>query len=247
MDRSERMRFGLHFRRGRGQRAVCLVALLLAGINAHAEGQDRERAQLMQMQQQIQRMQSEVGSLQRDKAQMQDQLKEFDKVKKELARSSRDFKSSREQASKDLDAAHAEIESLREQGAAQLAEWKKALQQRDDALVEAGAQRRKLEGQVALLGERLKLQTGSADLCESKHEQAMRFGKEVIDTIENERLRLCEPITGIWKVREELAVQGLRERLYKLRLDVPDNSQAKEDAAKAALSPSGSPVSPGAK
>jgi len=75
--------------------------------------------------------------------------------------------------------------------------------------------------QLSLLTTRLKVETARGDICEVKHVQALDLGRDLIDAFESERLRLCEPITGIWKVREEDRIQNYRDRLHDARLDVP--------------------------
>jgi len=120
---------------------------------------------------------------------------------------------------------------LREQTAAQLDQWKKALQERDAALQAAAEEKRRTDAEVTLLSGRLKAQTGRADLCEGKDAQALQFGKEVVDTYEKSRLRMCEPITGIWKVQNENEIQALRDRLYELRLDASRPASATQDHA----------------
>lgn len=193
------------------------VAAAAAAQTAFAQSADRERAQMLQMQQQLQRLQA-------DNAALKEQAKDAESFKKQSAQTSKELARARAEAaaaSRDVAAFHAQLDALHEQTSAQIEQWKKAVEERDGALQTAGAEKRKLEAQVTLLSARLKTQTGRADLCEVKHAQALSFGKEVVDEYEASRLRLCEPITGIWRVREEEHIQSLRERLYGLRLDVP--------------------------
>jgi len=192
------------------------AAVCAAAPTAFAQSADRERAQMLQMQQQLQRLQS-------DNAALQAQAKDAENLKKQSAQTSKELARTRAEATaanRDIAALHAELDALREQTNAQIEQWKKAVEERDTALQMAATEKRQLDAQVALLTGRLKTQTGRADLCEVKHEQALRFGKEVVDEYEAKRLRLCEPVTGIWRVREEERIQSLRERLYGLRLDV---------------------------
>lgn len=213
--------------------AALAAVLVLFGAAAQAQTADRERAQMLQMQQQLQKLQSDNGALQRERGQLQDQAKDAERLKRESAQTGKDLVRSRataEAASKEASGLHAEIDALRTQTAAQIDQWKKALEERDAALRAATEQQHKNEAQIGLLAARLKAQTGRADLCEDKHAQALQFGREVVDVYEGSRLRLCEPVTGIWKVREEGKIQALRDRLYELRLDVPPQSAAVGDA-----------------
>jgi len=205
------------------------AGLVVAAQTALAQSADRERAQMMQMQQQLQRLQA-------DNAALQVQAKDVENLKKQSAQTSKDLVKARGEAAaanRDIVALRAELDALREQTNAQIEQWKKAVEERDTALQNAAAEKRQLDTQVALLSGRLKTQTGRADLCEVKHEQALHFGKDVVEEYEANRLRLCEPVTGIWKVREEGHIQSLRERLYELRLDVPSAQTAIPERASA--------------
>jgi len=205
------------------------IAAAAAAQSAFAQNVDRERAQLLQMQQQLQRLEA-------DNAALKEQAKDAETFKKQSAQTSKELARTRAEAvaaARDIELLHAAIDTLREQTSAQIEQWKKAVEERDAALQTAATEKRKLEGEVSMLSSRLKTQTGRADLCEVKHEQAMNFGKEVVDEYEAKRLRLCEPVTGIWRVREEEHIQSLRDRLYGLRLDVPVAQSADPERASA--------------
>ena len=222
---------------------VPLCAGLLAGAalcvpaTCPAQGADRERAQMLQMQQQLQRVQSDNAALQRERSTLQEQAKEADALKKETAQKAKDLARSQAAAaaaSRQLADLQAQLDAQRVATDAQVAQWKKALEERDAALQVAAVEKRKMDAEITLLSGRLKMQTGRADLCETKHAQAMEFGKRIVDRIEGGRLRACEPITGIWRVREEQNIQALRDQLYELRLDVPPETPAKPVSSVAA-------------
>lgn len=200
--------------------------LLVCSTPALAQSSDRERAQMLQMQQQLQRLQSDNASLQRERTQLETQAKDADRLKKESAQTSKELSKSRAEATavtREAAALRAEVESLH----TQLDQWKKAVEERDAALQAAAAEKRRTDAEVTLLSGRLKVQTGRADLCEVKDAQALTFGTEVVDRYEKVRLRMCEPVTGIWAVRNEQEIQQMRDRLYELRLDVPPASASK--------------------
>ncbi len=212
-------RHGLRF-------AACalLIAYAIVGEPAVAQDANRQRAQLMQLQQQLQRLQQDSAQLQteRDKAQAEGQKlkKESSVARGELtamrtraAESAREVESLKSElaASRDaLVAAKAEIEQL-----------SKEVQGKDASLATAARLHREQEQGQVLLGERLKAQTGRADLCETKHAQAMQFAAGMVDRYEKDRLRLCEPVTGLWKVHAQNRIQELRDELSGYRLDSP--------------------------
>jgi uncharacterized protein HemX len=201
-------------------RAAILAAAVLALMCAPsaAQQQDRERAQMMQMQQQMQRLQSDNAALQKDQSALKQQLQDAETTKKASEQKSKDLARARAQA----DAQQRKIEDLQQQVNARdavIEQWKKAVAERDAALRDAAEGKRKLDAEAALLTTRLKAQTARADLCQVKHAQAVQVGGDVIDRYEQHRLRLCEPVTGIWKVSNEEEIRRFRDRLYEARLD----------------------------
>ncbi len=220
--------------------AVAAALLLICATPVLAQSSDRERAQMLQMQQQLQRLQSDNASLQRERNQLETQAKDAERLKKESALTGKELSKSRAEAAanaRDLAAARAEMEALREQTAKQIEQWKKALEERDTALQAAAVEKRRADAAAALLTARLKAQTGRGDLCESKHAQALQLGTHVVDLYERDRVRWCEPVTGIWKVHNQNEIQQLRDQLYELRLDVPPAQQASAPAAEQASAP----------
>lgn len=201
-----------------GGLVLAVIAWALPGAGALAQQPDRERAQMMQMQQQLQRMQSENAALQRDQAALKQQAQDAEALKKESAQKSKDLahaQAEKAARAKEIEGLHADL-AARD---ALIEQWKKAVADRDAALHEAADNKHKLDAQVAFLTARLKAQTGRADLCQAKHAQAMELGQQVIDRYEENRLRLCEPVTGIWKIRNEEEIRKFRDELYEARLD----------------------------
>jgi DNA repair exonuclease SbcCD ATPase subunit len=216
------------------------LASLALGATATGQSSDRERAQLLQLQQQLQRLQADNAALQRERSELQSRAKDAERLKKESAQTSMELARTRAQADAGIQQAaqmRAEMDKLREEQAAQIAQWKKAVEERDTALQAAASEKRRSDAQATLLALRLKVQTGRGDLCEAKHDQAMKFGAELIDLYGRDRLRLCEPITGIWKVKPETDLQALRDRLYEMRLDIPPPAHAQNGAAPGGASP----------
>jgi seryl-tRNA synthetase len=205
-------------------RWLTLCALAAALPAAQADQSDRERAQLLQLQQQLQRLQSDSAQAQKERNELQGRAQHAEDLQKkgeqELARAraaaaARDKDLAATKA--DLDAANSKIAALQ----VRVEGLQKDVAQRNDALAHAAADKRSTETQIALLSTRLKLNTGRADLCETRHASLMQVATGLVDRYEGDRLRWCEPITGIWRVREEIQVQQMRETLYGLRLDVP--------------------------
>lgn len=210
-----------------GARA-CLLALLgAAGAPAAAQQADRERAQMLQMQQQLQRLQSDRAALEKERDDLRGKAQEAEKLRRESDSTGKALARARQQAAeqdRELTGVRGELATASEQlatGQAEIARLRKALADRDDALQAAALEKRRGDAAQALLAARLKAQTARTDLCEARHEGVMKFSAALIDRYESDRLRLCEPVTGIWKVRAESQIQDLREQLYGYRLDVP--------------------------
>jgi len=206
--------------------ARCALVLLVAiwAIPGHAQSQDRERAQMLQMQQQLQRLQSDNAALLHEKTQLQEQVKDVERLKKESAQTDKELAQSRAQSaagSREAAALRRELDALREQSSMQLDQWKKALADRDGQLQFAAQEKRRVESANALLETRLKLQTERSDVCETKHAQAMRFAERIVDKYAQGRLRLCDPFVAMWKVHDREEIEGLRDEMYEFRLDVP--------------------------
>jgi uncharacterized protein YlxW (UPF0749 family) len=213
--------------------AIAAVLLALASGSVVAQDADRERAQMLQMQQQLRKVQSDNAALQQERSQLQDKAKEAERLKGEAAAGSKEVAHLRAQvAARDheLAEARAQNEELRGQMGTQTTQWKKAIDDRDTAYQFLAAEKRKLENAMALLTVRLKAQTDRSDLCEVKHGQALQMDDELIGRLETSRLHLCDPFTGLWRVREENNIQELRQRLYDLRLDVPAPPVVASDA-----------------
>jgi len=227
--------------------ARCALALMVVGwaVPAQAQSQDRERAQMLQMQQQLQRLQSDNAALLREKTQLQEQVKDVERLKKESALTDKELAQSRAQAaagSREAAALRKELDTLREQTSTQLDQWKTALADRDGQLQFAAQERRRVESANALLETRLKLQTERSDVCETKHAQAMRFAERIVDKYARGRLRLCDPFLAMWKVHDREEIEGLRDEMYEFRLDVPPAAAATVAAPSPASAAAGAPA-----
>ena len=215
---------------GKLAQPLLVAAMLVVGIGPVAAQQDRERAQMLQMQQQLQRLQSDNASLQDSARQGAEKLKKetaaAEAAQRELktwraqsdsrAKEADDLRGQLAQATQTLTAAQTQIEQLH-----------KDVEQRDKALEEAAEKQRRTEAAAELVAQRLKLQTARGDQCEAKHVEALKLAGHLIDRIEHDRLRVCEPVTGIWKVKAEADIQALRDSVNDLRLDA-DQPQVKQ-------------------
>lgn len=187
---------------------------------------DRDRQQLMQLQQQVQRLQRELAELR------QQGTKDVEQARREAERarseSAAQLRSGQAAAQRDAKRLGDELAAAREALAQRDTEIERAraeVAQRDAALQAASRQladtRAALEADRGTLAARLKLNAQRAEACEAKHAQAMALSRELIDEQQERRATVCEPFTGLWRVREEERVQTLRDRLFEARLDVP--------------------------
>jgi chromosome segregation ATPase len=212
-------------RTARGLAAAAWACLL---VPAGAQQGDRERQQLKQMQLQLQHLQSENASLQGtlNEAQSKAKREVEDAHKRERAEAAQiaKMKDESKARSDELDGLRSNLSATSEKLAtatSDIERLRKEVAERDEALGKASEQKRRDDAAAVLLQERLKLQTSRGDLCETRHAGLTGFSERLIAKYEASRLRLCEPVTGIWKVREEKEIQALRDQLYDYRLDVP--------------------------
>ncbi len=204
---------------------VAIGMMLAAANGAHAQSAaDRERAQLRQLQQQVQKLQQDNAALRRERDQVAAKAREAESAARELAGARAGVGAARREAT----ALRGELETLRgdlEQVRAELARTQQEVRQRDEALQQAAqnaaSSQRRFEADSAVLGARLKQNTARAELCEVRHAQVFATGEQLLALYERDRLRLCEPLTGLWRVREETRIQELRERLLDARLELP--------------------------
>jgi chromosome segregation ATPase len=223
------------------RRLLCVaMAGALAGVAvAPASAQsDRDRRQLMQLQQQVQQLRQENAQLQQGQAQAAEKARgESEQVKRDAER----LKAASAGGQREARRLGGELAQAREalaRSEAEVATLKATLAQRDAALQTAANEHRRAEVERATLGSRLKLNTQRAERCETKHAQAMALGEDVLKRYEDRQLRACEPFTGLWRVGEEERIQALRDRLFDARLDVPP---AEPTAAGPAPAPSAKP------
>ena len=201
---------------------------------------------MMQLQQQLQKLRSENAQLQQGKAQEVEKARaDADQVKREAGalrassagtqREVRRLREELEKATQALTLSQAEIERLKaeqvQREAAQQATFAATLQTtQQTAAQQLATERRNAETTATVLGARLKANTTRADVCEAQHDKASTVAKDVLDRYEARQLRACEPFTGLWRVREEKAIEDLRERLFESRLDVSEASASAPQA-----------------
>jgi chromosome segregation ATPase len=205
---------------------LVVIAIIAASARgAHAQSAaDRERAQIRQLQQQVQKLQQDNAALRRERDQAAAKARDAESAARELAGARAGAGAARREATVlrgELGALRGELEQMR----AELARAQQEVRQRDEALQQAAhgavAAQRRFEADSAVLGARLKQNTGRAELCEARHAQVFATGEQLLALYERDRLRLCEPVTGLWRVREETRIQDLRERLLDARLELP--------------------------
>lgn len=218
-----------------------LAAALLAG-SAVAQT-DRSRAQLMQLQQQVQKLQQENTRLTAELQPLKAQAEDAQKLKVDVAASKQQLArlaanafagqqaqlrsaQAAEQANQELARSHAEAEQLK----AELAKRARTIQQTQAAFEQA---RRLADNERSVLGSRLALASTRADWCEAQHAKALSLGGELVGLIEGEGASArSERFTGLVRVREEQRVQVWRDRLFDARLDAPPPAQAASEPAR---------------
>jgi len=203
---------------------VLIGGAVFAWTCASGQQADRERAQMLQMQQQLQHVQSENAAMQKERNELQSKAQQAEQAQKHTGQELARARQTAAAQSKELEDTRTELAAKTEAlGAAQtqIENLQKDLAQRDEALQRAAAEKRRLDAELSHATTRLTLNTARADLCETRHDGLMKFSTALIDRYDRERLRLCEPITGIWKVKSETQVQQMREELYGYRLDIP--------------------------
>lgn len=203
---------------------IPIVGVLLGAamvVPAFAQQSDRERAQLLQMQQQLQRLKSDNAGMQKERDELQVKAQDAEKARKAHESELNRLRQEVALGARTLADTRAELEAVRQQLASAQADGERLQKSLNENLAQQAMDTQRAEQREALLAARLKFQTERAELCTVRHEAAMKFGTAMIDRYEHERLRLCEPLTGIWKVRNEDEVQQLRGELYGDRLDVP--------------------------
>jgi chromosome segregation ATPase len=215
---------------GKSVCALLVAAVLVAAACPALAQQDRERAQLLQMQQQLQRLQSDNAALQSSARQDSEKLKKQTEASEAAQRDAKRLRAKSDAQTKEADDLRGQLAHAQETLTAAQAEierLRKDVAQRDKSLEEATEKQRMTEAAGALVAQRLKLQTARGDQCETKHADALKLASSLVDRIEHDRLRLCEPVTGIWKVKAETDIQDLRQSISDLSLDA-DHQPAKQ-------------------
>lgn len=193
---------------------------------------EREHAQLRQMQIQLQRLSQDNQSLQREKSDLAAKAAEADKLKSELSAATREIahlKSRQSTSDKEFETAKADLEKAREdlaKSGAEIerltAEVRKREQEQESAAQSAAKALKDRDTRIQSTEARLTAQTGRAESCERKHGGLLELSNEAVNLYEHERLRFsCDPFTGIGKISAEKKIQDLRDRMFELRLDVP--------------------------
>jgi len=206
-----------------------MLALLsmLATAPLHAQSTaDRERQQLAQLQQMVQKLRQENAELQQARAKDVEKARNESRqsLDAELAKHRAGVASSRREARR-LEDELARAQEALAQSRVELETLKAELTRREAAATAAAGQRAREraagEEDRRLLAGRLKANSERAEHCEARHAIAMQVAEDVLDKYEDRQLRACEPFTGLWRVREEDRIQALRDRLFESRLDLP--------------------------
>lgn len=219
------------------QRPLLIALLAVASLAAMpASAQGDARAQIVQLQQQLQKLRQDNAQLGVQLRQAQAQAAGADKARAEIeaARGEarrlrgsaasgqqqlRELQRQNEERSAELSRVQAESEQLR----GELARRAEAVSQANAALARA---REDAAGERSVLSARLRQASTRADQCEAQQARALSFGDELVQVLETERVGVREPFIGLWRVREEQRVQQWRDRLQELRAPAPAADRA---------------------
>lgn len=217
-----------------GVRSILAIGLIvwtgMVSTIAHAQ-QDRERAALRRVQQQLSKLQQDNAALQREKADLEQKLKaaetELAKAKGQVARLGPTTKAlaAADQENEDLQARLEQTRATLSQTAQkcqadiaglqnQLAESQSALERAQQDSAQAAAQL-----QASLQG-----QTGRAEACEAKNLQLFSVTEDLIRRYKEnrgawERFLLSEPFTQLKSVQVENLLEDMHEKAQEARVE----------------------------
>lgn len=211
---------------------ILAAALLGAALATPSVAQsDRERAQMAQMQRQVQKLQQDNAQLNsqlqqaRAQAAQLDQLKSQSQAAKAEADRLRGSAAAGQQQSRRLSQEVQSRNQQIEQLQTEVASLKAEITKRDGAAQTAAADaarglaqlRADSDNERGVLAARLKLQSQRAQSCETQHGKALALADELTTTFERERTRRCEPFTDLLRVGQETRLQTWRDRLEDAR------------------------------
>jgi chromosome segregation ATPase len=213
--------------------------LLAAPAAAQSE---RERAQMAQMQRQLQKLQQDNAQLNSQLAQARAQATQLDQLKAQSQSAQAEASRLRSSAAAGAQQSRRLTQSMQakdEQIAqlqTELGTLKAEMTKRDGAAQTAAAEAQRSLAQLRAEGDnernvlaaRLKLTSQRAQSCEAQHGKAMQVADEMAGAFERERAGLCEPFTGLRRVGQENRLQTWRDRLDAARAisDTPPASAA---------------------
>jgi chromosome segregation ATPase len=204
--------------------------MLATALPAAAQS-ERERAQMQQMQQQLQKLRQDNAQLNtqlsqtRAQAAQLDQLKTASEAAKAEANRLRGSAAAGQQQSRKLSQEVQSKTTELEQLQTELASLKAEMAKRDAAMAETNDKttrglaqlRAEADNERGVLTARLKLQSQRAQSCEQQHGKAIALADELATVFERERVQRCEPFTGLFRVGQEQRLQTWRDRLDEAR------------------------------
>jgi chromosome segregation ATPase len=219
--------------------AVALLAgsvLSLSMIGSPYAQDDRDRAALRRLQQQLSKLQQDNAALQRDKADLEQKLKaaqqELDKAKGQagkLGRTSKALAAAEKDNSElkaKLEGAQTALNQTTQKCQADLAGLRANLAETQGVL-----EKTKTDGAqaVAQLQTSLDAQTFRAQGCEAKNVQLFGVTEDLIKRYKEnrgawEKFLLAEPFTQIKSVQVESLLEEMREKAREARVEMPGGS-----------------------
>lgn len=205
--------------------SALLAAACLGALPARAQGD--ARAQIVQLQQQLQKLRQDNAQLGTQVRQLQAQAAGADKARAETEAAREESRRLRGSAASGLQQARQLQQQLEERNAeltrvqAESEQLRGELSRRAEALVQANnlltRTREEAAGERSVLSTRLGQANSRVEQCEAQHARAVAFGDELVQVLEFERVGVREPFLGLWRVREEQRVQLWKDRLHELR------------------------------
>lgn len=210
-----------------GMISLLLALLVIAqGVEAEAKkSTSREKEALRRTQMQLQQVQSQVSSLEQEKAKLARDLDKSAKATKVVQARARRLEQELAESKRLGEAQTKELEQVRQElaaGVQRLAEARRTSAETNDRLTESTRQLRQTEAEKKVL-EGLKARNErEIATCEAHNGKLYQVGRELMGRYANktcaETMAQAEPFTGLRKVEVENLLETYRDKLDEQKL-----------------------------